>query len=364
MIRTCLSKLSPGLLLFLLAHAASAAPVDLGGLTRRSSHAVESHGGVVTEYGALRVSPDVRLRTFLTRPEKAAANQPAVLFVGWLSCDTVEIEPRATSGWSRMLEGLIRRSNAIVMRVDKRGVGDSEGGPCSALDYNTELADYRLALAELKRTPGVDPGRVVVFGASMGGTMAPLLAGDGVAGVMDWGAGALTWLERTLAFERNALQLSGKSPALLDQAVRDREDFLHAYLVRGESPAAIAAAQPRQKVVWESLVGVSGELHYGRPPAFHQQAQQQSWAAAWSRVRVPAIVLYGSNDWFEEPRGFDLISAVNPNVRVVRIPGLDHHFTRYGSLQEAFADKGGPADADAALNIMLPWLATTFSQAR
>jgi pimeloyl-ACP methyl ester carboxylesterase len=352
-------------LLLALAQVATAAPGDSGGLARRVNHATEAHPGVTTEYGALQVAPGIRLRTFLTRPEGVAASAPAVLFLGWLSCDSVELRRNATDGWSRMLEGLVRGSNAVVMRVDKRGVGDSEGGPCAALDYTTELADYRKALATLKQTPGVDPQRVVVFGASMGGTMAPLLAEDGVAGVIDWGAGALTWFERTLAFERNALQLSGKTPGGgIDQAMRDRQHFLHAYLVRGESPARIIAAQPRQKAVWEALVGVSDGMQYGRPAAFHQQAQQQSWAAAWSRVKVPALVLYGGNDWFEDARGFELIGTINPGVRVLRIPGLDHHFTRYGSLKDAFAEAGGQVDAEAALAVMLPWLEQTFAAAR
>lgn len=352
------------LLVSALMLSAGATASDFGGLARKADHAVEAHPGIGVEYGALQVADGVRLRSMVTRPGKADGRLPAVLFVGWLSCDTVEIKPGASDGWSRMLEGLVRRSDAVVMRVDKRGVGDSEGGPCDALDYDTELADYRKALATLKQMPGVDPRRVVVFGASMGGTMAPLLADDGVAGVMDWGAGALTWFERTLAFERNAMQLSGKGLNTIDQAVRDRQDLLHAYLARGQSPAQFSAAQPSLKPVWESMVGTSGNLHYGRPAAFHQQAQRQSWASAWSRLKVPALVVHGENDWFEEARGFELIATVNPAVRVVRIPGLDHHFTRYGSLSEAFADKGGPADADAALNVMLPWLAQTFAAGR
>ena len=136
------------------------------------------------------------------------------------------------------------------------------------------------------------------------------------------------------------------------------------YLVQRKRPTQIIAAQPRQKEVWESMVGVSGDLQYGRPAAFHQQAQQQSWAAAWSRLNGAGA----GGVWRER------LVRGGPRLRgdcgdqcqayvVVRIPGLDHHFTRYNSTAEAFADKGGPADADAALNVMLPWLAETFAAA-
>ena len=43
-----------------------------------------------------------------------------------------------------------------MMRMDKRGVGDSGGGPCSELDYETELADHRAALAALYARDGAN----------------------------------------------------------------------------------------------------------------------------------------------------------------------------------------------------------------
>ena len=74
----------------------------------------------------------------------------------------------------------------------------------------------RGARRKLRSRSDVDPQRIVVFGGSIGGTYAPLLAaGEDVAGVMIWGAGATTWAERMLKFERNALELGGSDPPKL-----------------------------------------------------------------------------------------------------------------------------------------------------
>ena len=124
----------------------------------------------------------------------------------------VAISDNPRDGWSAMLRQIVRDSNALVWRTEKRGVGASEG-KCASMDYDTELADHREALDELTAARDVDPRRIVIFGGSIGGTYAPLLAADEqVAGVMIWGAGATTWAERMLKFERNALELGGTPP--------------------------------------------------------------------------------------------------------------------------------------------------------
>src|SRR5262249_48027218 len=154
-------------------------------------------------------------------------------------------------------------SGAIWQRTEKAGVGDSSGPACSALDYETELAHHRAALAQLLSRPDVDPQRVVIYGASMGATYAPLLAADrDLAGVVVWGGGATTWFERMLRFERNALELGGTDPASLAGEVDARALFFTRYLLRGESPEEIARSDPELGAVWSRIVGAGGATHY------------------------------------------------------------------------------------------------------
>eukprot|EP00752_Nemacystus_decipiens_P018133 g16265.t1 len=222
---------------------------------------------------------------------------PAVVFVQWLSCDTVAVADR-NDGWTQMLRGLIEQSGWVVARMDKRGVGESGGGPCAELDYNTELADHRAHLAAVKRHPWVDPERVVIFGGSMGGNFAPLVArGQRVAGVAAWGGGATTWYERQLGFERRALEFGATAAADINPRMSAIANFYAGYLLHGKSPADLRATKPEHNQAWGWMTGTSGDLHYGRPAAFHQQAQQQNWSAAWAQVQAPVFVAYGEFDW-------------------------------------------------------------------
>lgn len=241
----------------------------------------ENHPNIDTSYGTLSLRDGVKLQTIVTKPAGATGRLPAILFVQWLSCDTVAISDSPRDGWSAMLKQIVRRSNALVWRTEKRGVGASQGN-CASMDYDTELADHRQAFEQLKRRDDVDPNRIVIFGGSIGGTYAPLLAANqSVAGVLIWGAGATTWAERMLKFERNALELGGKPPDQLAREMTLRLQFLDRYLVGKQPPAQISAADANVGAVWSRIVGTSADAHYGRPFAFHQQAQSADWADAW-----------------------------------------------------------------------------------
>jgi dienelactone hydrolase len=338
------------------------------GLLPPPGRATESHPGLVTEYGTLVTRDRTRLRTILTRPERSMGKLPAIQFVQWLSCDTIELPASPADGWGRMMARLARESGMVMMRTEKRGVGDSEGGPCAELDYLTELSDHRDALAWLSRSEHVDPERIIVFGASIGATYAPLVAdGMPVAGVMAWGGGASTWFERMVRFERNRRELTGVSGDRLGVEMKAVTEFLFRYLVERRTPDAIRKADAKLGAIWAQITGTEGITHYGRPVAFHHQAQDQDWAAAWSRLRVPALVLHGEYDWYEELAAAALIERIvrrdgQGRARLRVIPKTDHHFMRFDRPEDAAGSATGTTNEGPAVDEMLSWLKETLKR--
>jgi pimeloyl-ACP methyl ester carboxylesterase len=331
-------------------------------LPRRPDAGNESYPGVAVEYGSIAVDGGIRLRTIITRPE-GVEKPPVILFVQWLSCDTVEVRPDRDDGWSQMLRGVIRDSGWAVMRTDKRGIGDSEGAPCSELDYETELADHRAALAALASRTDLDTDRIVVFGASMGSRMAAQVAAGapGVVGVLGWGGGSKTWFERMLAFDRNAMERGGDDAAQIAKRMREHAAFYARYLLEGQDPPDIIEADPAMAGIWSDIIGTSATNHYGRAFAFHQQAQLADWTAAWGRIDVPVLMTMGEFDWFENRAGHEtVIRIVNRRKAGLAhfevLPQMDHHFTLFESAGDAFRDEGGEADAEPFLRIALEWL--------
>jgi pimeloyl-ACP methyl ester carboxylesterase len=66
----------------------------------------------------------------------------------------------------------------VTTRVDKSGVGDSQGPPCEQIGYTQEREGYQATLEALRRDPRVDPSRVFLLGISLGGVFAPILAAE------------------------------------------------------------------------------------------------------------------------------------------------------------------------------------------
>ena len=200
----------------------------------------------------------------------------------------------------------------------------------------------------------------------MGATMAPLLARDKrVSGVVVWGGGARTWIERTMAFERSRLELGTTPPASRADAMAKRHRFLDRFLLQRETPQEIAGAEPALGAVWRDFAGAKDTTLYGRSFAFHHQAQQRNWAAAWDDVDVPVLALLGENDWFEDVGGVVLIGEIvnrdaPGRAKVVIVPGLDHHLSRYPSRRAAFQEDGGEVDVEPVMEELLPWLRTRF----
>jgi len=109
-----------------------------------------------------------QLRTLITRPKVSKARVPAIFFVGWLSCDSVEYPMGETDGFGTIFWRLIEQSGYATLRVDKPGVGESKGD-CSSTDFLTELSGYQAAFDSISKYDFIDPERIFIVGLSNGG---------------------------------------------------------------------------------------------------------------------------------------------------------------------------------------------------
>lgn len=295
-----------------LRRAGAAATAELRYMRRGELHAEivevtnlprEEIAGVEIAYGVLAVD-GARLRTIATR---VRAPRAIVLVLPGIACESIDGDDaplaRLAHGWTS--------AGVEALRFDKRGVGDSEGGPCGELDFHTELADATAALG-VARARAVESGApLVLFGHSVGGIIAASLAGehDEIAGVITFGAPASRWLE-----------------CLLDTTRRQ-------YAMRGASADEIerAAAELTERA---GKTGLNG-----RSAAYHAQLDAIDPAALWSRVRAPVLVVRGEHDWVvRDDDQARIASLVGGGAEIVDLPGLDHvlgwHPDREASLRD------------------------------
>jgi pimeloyl-ACP methyl ester carboxylesterase len=281
-----------------------------------------------------------RLRTLVTVPRAKGARPgdkvPAVFVVGWLSCDSVELKAGARDGVSRLLLQVIEESGALVMRVDKPGVGESEGN-CRETDFDTELSGYRAGFAALRAHPRVDTSRIVMLGISNGGGFSPLVAdGTRVAGFVSVGGWSKTWFEHMIELERRRLALEGRAPGTVTAELKRLAQFHAAYLLERRTPAQVIAAHPELKPVWYD----EPEHQYGRPAAFYHQLQALDLAAAWSKVDARALIVWGEYDWImsrdDQTMIVDLVNARRPGAaRLLTVPAMDHSFSTHPNAKAA-----------------------------
>jgi len=316
-------------------------------LPRRAESRDERYEGVRVSYETVRAGDGARLRLILTRP--AASGPWALVFVtGWLSCDSVEVPPGSDDAPQRVFQALARLPGFMTARLDKPGVGDSEGD-CAQTDFNSELEDYRRAFRQVTADAHVDPRRIFLFGLSNGAGFAPLVPqGTAVRGYVVIGGWLKTWYEHMLELERRRLVLAGHASAEINPLMQQVAALYSAYLLEGESPAHLFARQPALQALWEG----APTQQYGRPVAYYQQLQALNLLSAWSQVRVPLLALHGEFDWIMSRADLETMAAlVNANVpgsaEFVELPATGHTFEHYSSAAQAFR---GSADAfDPAL---------------
>lgn len=305
--------------------------------------AKESYPDIEVTYGSIVSDYGIKQRYILSKPAKATGKLPSVFVVGGLSCSSLESTPGRSSNYIRVLRDLVTKSNMLVFRLEKPGLGDSEGN-CSQTDFKTELNGLESGLQWLKAQPFVDPNKIIVYGNSMGSAIAPYLANKySLNGVIADGTFYRSWFEHMLEIERRIKSMQGVSQADINTQIN------HAYiplyygmLIDKKSYADLIQANP--------LLGkynYHGAQHmYGRPMSYYHQVQDFNFAGEWSKLKVPARIRWGSNDWImSEADNHMLVEALktagNDDVELFIYPGLDHWSTIHKSASDSFNFKQG-----------------------
>jgi hypothetical protein len=297
----------------------------------------ETTPGATTHYDHVTVA-DARLRTIATVP-RAASRAPAVLLLPGLVSAAMDHAPEPDPAWRPIVVGLAA-AGIISMRVERRGIGDSEGGPAEDVDFTTELAGYVAGARALLQLHAVDPTQLVLFGHSVGAMQAPLVAAEiPVRGIVAYGTTARRWSQNMIPLARRQLRVRG----LADDGVA----------ADARLAAAIASDGPTERT----------HIH-GRPLAYLRQLDRTDVAAAWSRFDGDVLLLHGEHDVVSDAEDHAHLAALlrargRGCLELRTLPSLGHTMLR---VTDPRADLERPHDGDptdfvaAALAGFLVWV--------
>jgi pimeloyl-ACP methyl ester carboxylesterase len=281
-----------------------------------------------------------RRRVIVTKPKKGG-KLPAVLLVGGIGCYSLDNFP-PSHAYRNILYGLTNQG-FVTVRIEKTGMGDSEGAPCNApqSDLRQEVEGYTSGLRALKTYDFVDADKVFIFGHSIGGIAGPLAAAEEkVRGLIVVATVGTDWFEYAMENYRRQAVLRGESYDRVETGARMNQICKRRLWVD---------KQPREQILKE-LPSCANMLQDPAPASYMQQLTDLNLAETWKKVDAPVLIIYGASDFLTSAKEHEylreMVNKFHPGkAKYVEIAAMDHYFERAVTQRESMQRRSSPTQA-------------------
>jgi alpha-beta hydrolase superfamily lysophospholipase len=249
----------------------------------------------------------------LSRPAEAgAARLPAVVLVGGSGPIDRDGLVHGIPILGQVADA-IANAGFVVLRYDKRGIGQS-GGRAESASLADYAEDVRAAVKFLADRKDVDPRRIAVIGHSEGGAVALIAATKDkrIAAVGLLAANGVIGAEMILAQQRHLLDRAGLS-AEEKQAKIELQKRIHEAVLTGKG--------------WD---GISVDVRRAVDNPEFQSILSNDPSKIMPDVKQPLLVVQGELDTQVEPHNADRLAELARQrknarpVEMIKIPGVNH----------------------------------------
>jgi pimeloyl-ACP methyl ester carboxylesterase len=278
------------------------------------------------------------IRTITDLPTNANIKSPAILFVQGYSCFSMDKIGKHPYG--QLVKGLVNKGY-VVMRVEKPGEGDNTNTtPCDEIDFHTEIDVFAKSLEKLKTYSFVDTSNIIIWGHSMGGIIAPVIAaGKNVKGIIVYGTGIKPWREYLVEMFRVQNPLYGVDYVENEANMMHFYNIIHQLFIEKKSPDEIASNQIYGKLMQDFMSYGPPDKIFARNYKYLVQIDDYNLPDYWSKTDSWVLSMWGDCDAeaysdYDQKEIVDVVNHYHPDkAKFLIIKNTTHAFSLVNSMK-------------------------------
>ena len=293
------------------------------------------------EYGVVEY-PGNRLRSILHLP-KNKIKPPTVFFIQGYPCQSVDLAFLPQHPTRKLIDDWVQAGFAVY-RIEKPGMGDSQSQKdCFELNFSEELEAFKNGYLDLIQNPKIDSDNIFLFGHSIGGIIAPVIASEfQPKGVITYGTVVNTWFEYMQELTRVQGVYFNEPDSVIEEDIRNATPFWYEMLVSQKSIDEILENAEIYRLLEEegTLESFKSGQFIQRHHTYWTGIQNLYLTRIWAKVQSKVLALYGEFDI--QALNADHIYAIERivnrhfkgNAQAQVIEGADHGFVGFHSMSE------------------------------
>ena len=303
-------------------------------------------------YGSVKAQKN-HLRTIITKPKKEG-KFPAVVIIQGVGC--INLDHPAVDFYHVLADSLTSK-DMVVMQIEKTGQGDSKGTPCRECTFDEEVEGYRQGLLALKKLPYVNADQIFLFGFSMGGVIAPILANIiPVKGIIAYGTVGRNWSEYSMENSRRQAEMAGTEYDKIATRMRRKARALHYMMLE---------QMPKKQLIAQHPELARNVNFYPQSYRYFQKVGSLNLAKYWIKAGTNVLVIHGKADFVSFAKDHQLIAQIvnreSPGKAThLELANSDHWLHNVSTMQESLQNIRAPKNV--AKNYQLYAIASRWIQ--
>ena len=287
---------------------------------------------------------DGYIRVIIDKPE-GQGKLPAILFIQGYTCSSID-NVGDKHPYIQLVKGLCDKGY-VVMRIEKPGIGDCNNiSKCNDIGFKTETEAFLKGLQKLKSYDFVDTSKVFIWGHSLGGIVAPIIANqEKVKGVIVYGTTLKPWREYLVEMFRVQNPLLGVDYVENENNMLDYHKIIHSLFIDKNRPSVIAKDTALSTIFKELMFYDGEERIWGRNYKAFVQIDDYNLTEYWSKTDADVLVFWADADIeafskYDHETIVDVVNHYHPGKgKFIHIKNTTHAFAKVKSMQHGIENR-------------------------